>query len=115
VKTTLKPRFHDIPHFMRETGLTLPATEEWRLTPCVLGEIHGLPTTHGVLLATNGILCYIELVNPINGLTYFIGHLDFFEPMDISYEDEIKSMLAKESSKPKVKKADLLALALLAD
>jgi hypothetical protein len=116
MKTLLPDRYRDIADFQRQTDITIPATETWRLTPCLLGEIKGLPSTHGVLLATNGILCYIELTAPLaSGLKFFLGHIDFFEPMDIKYHDEVKTFIAKDKSKPKVSKADELALALLAD
>lgn len=59
---------------MTLNAITLPRNEHWRLTPRVVGEIHALPGSNGILTATNGILCYIERAE--NSL--FLGHIDHF-------------------------------------
>lgn len=105
--------FRDIPHFQSSTGITLPEKEEWRLTPQILGEINGLPETHGILLATNGILCYIDRGDAV-APRFFLGHLDFFIPFKDIYRDEVEAMKPASRRSPKPAKADSLALLLTA-
>lgn len=57
----------------------------WRLTHRIPGEIQGLPTTAGILVATNGVLCLIER----QGQDHFEGHLDWFVPLHQRYVDDI--------------------------
>tara|TARA_R110000787_G_scaffold8323_8_gene27805 strand:- start:894 stop:1202 length:309 start_codon:yes stop_codon:yes gene_type:complete len=77
--------------------------DNWRCPPePVRGEIHGLPGSDGMMVATNGILCLIERLNE----PPFEGHLDFFvpyNPKDTAVIAELKPVTKKP------KKAELLA------
>jgi hypothetical protein len=70
----MKQKYRSIWEFKRIHGLCWPTKEEWRLLKPKLGSIEALPRTRGVVVATNGILCYIELENG----TLFLGHLEHF-------------------------------------
>lgn len=71
----LTQRYPSLLHFMEEHSLTLPTKEEWRLTERILGEVNGIPTSYGILTATNGILCYIEQAD---GSLFGPAHIAFF-------------------------------------
>lgn len=58
-------------------GITKKDADNWRLVEPVTGEIHGLPNSHGTLLATNGMLCIIS-ADYTNRSATFEGHLDYF-------------------------------------
>lgn len=60
--------------FHRLVGCT--TVNAWRLTKPITGYINGLPTFGGVLVCTNGILCYMESAT---GKVY-LGHLEWFVP-----------------------------------
>lgn len=45
--------------FFASNGMPLPKGD-WRLTDYDLGEINGLPRSRGRVVATNGIMCYIQ-------------------------------------------------------
>ncbi len=64
--------------FARAHSITFPRTEGfWRLTERVVGQVNGLPTSRGILTATNGILCYIEQETD-GRVGTFLGHLEWF-------------------------------------
>lgn len=54
-------------------GLKGESRKGWRRTDRLVGEINGLPTTHGMLVATNGVLCAIR-----QGERIILGHNEFF-------------------------------------
>jgi hypothetical protein len=67
-----------IPQLFAFYGIFRRDMHKWRVVKeHILGEIRGLPQSHGKLLCTNGILCMIEVGNT-NQL--FEGHLEWFEP-----------------------------------
>lgn len=45
--------------FFASNAMPLPRGD-WRLTDYDLGEINGLPLSRGRVVATNGIMCYIQ-------------------------------------------------------
>lgn len=62
--------------FLRSHTVQIPAMpwSDWRVVADQpFGQIQGLPTSHGRLVATNGVLCYLE-----QGSGLFLGHLDSF-------------------------------------
>lgn len=69
-----------IPHPYREVGEFFAANAmpiprgDWRLTPYVQGAIHGLPSSRGWLVATDGIICFIRRSDD----SLFCGHIAFF-------------------------------------
>lgn len=72
------PRILD---FMKKWGITIPLREfsKWRwlrIDDQLLGEVNGLPESRGRVVATNGILCYIERVDRFP----FLGHYESFVP-----------------------------------
>lgn len=87
-----------IPFFTRHS-LPLPRKGNWRATKRIIGHINGLPRTHGILCATDGILCYIEVGGHNDQL--FQGHIAFFTPDDMKDHESV----AKERSVPVSKKA----------
>lgn len=63
--------------------LLLPHNEDWRLTPPYpVGQITALPETHGRLICTNGVLCYVLLdtymTKPDHKVDLFLGHIQWF-------------------------------------
>lgn len=87
-------------HLMARHNLLLPHTGDWRLTfPYPIGQIHGLPGTHGRLICTNGIACYVLLDEYLTQpdetkQPLFHGHLDFFvsdSRADAEYVDSYRS------------------------
>lgn len=48
-----------VAEFFATNLMSLPRGD-WRLTDYVLGEINGLPKSRGRVVATNGIMCYIQ-------------------------------------------------------
>jgi len=61
--------------FMAQSHLTLPHKQDWRLTPAIYGAISGIPSSHGLLVATDGCLCYIRRWPDFN---MFLGHVENF-------------------------------------
>lgn len=76
--TILPQHYRSIVEFANANRLPISTRQQgWRLVNPVHGEIHGIPGSHGVLIATDGILCYIE--RPHHDL--FLGHIEWFEPL----------------------------------
>ena len=78
--------------FFTRHGLPLPRKGDWRVTKRIIGAIHGLPRSHGILCATDGVLCLIEQGG--NSDRLFQGHLQFFVPDakdDAEYVDEVRA------------------------
>ena len=69
----------------------------WRLTEPFYGEINGLPSSRGQLLATDGIICLIHT----GGNSLFRGHIEFF----IADKPEEQPAVSFYSSKKKVTKS----------
>ena len=93
--TTIQ-HFKSVSHLKETTGVLLPKPYEWRLlVDPVIGHIHGLPTTQGVAIATNGIEVVILQSNGV-----VLGHLDFFEPDE--QENQIKIPVKHETKTPRI-------------
>ena len=68
--------FSSIAAFKEHWGITLPRPHDWRLlVKPEVGAIHGIPSSQGVAVATNGILVAIQRWKDV-----FIGHIDSFVP-----------------------------------
>lgn len=48
-----------VAEFFADNSMPIPRGD-WRLTDYDLGEINGLPKSRGRVVATNGIMCYIQ-------------------------------------------------------
>lgn len=75
--TKLPQQYASVYHFKSAHGVTWPASEVWRLTDRLVGEINGVPNSRGVLTATNGILCYVEQEQD-GRIVLFLGHVGWF-------------------------------------
>ena len=63
--------------FFEQWSLPGDKRHEWRLTPVQVGQLRACPHSQGVLVATDGVRCYIE-----TGDTLFLGHLANWERFD---------------------------------
>lgn len=68
----------DVFAFFAANGLPCPRGD-WRLTEYELGEINGLPKSRGRVVATNGIMCYIQTAPDC----LYFGHFTAWKP-DVS-------------------------------
>lgn len=94
----LPQQYTSVYAFFRAHGITLKNSEGWRLTPRLVGEVNGIPTSRGILTATNGILCYIE--QEIDGrVTTFEGHIAWFVPDDATADPLAATPAPKGPSK----------------
>ena len=81
-------------------GVMLPKPHEWRLLPlAVSGAIHGIPTSQGVAVATNGI--HVAIVQHTR---LFIGHIDFFvaDEQEVVVNFKKNTVTTKQERKPTV-------------
>jgi hypothetical protein len=90
--------YNNVYDFFTAHGICLRDAKTWRLTEAVEGQIHGLPSTHGLLLATDGIVCFILQHNK---KVLFKGHLDWFEKwkhpnLKVSQQDNLITCLDGE-------------------
>lgn len=76
-------QFSCVQQFCAYYKLTLDKKTDWRLTPRIIGSIHGLPNSFGILQATNGILCHIIQHNDGSTPRIFTGHIAWFVPADM--------------------------------
>ena len=60
--------FHPVPRCLTARDDT------WHFTKRIVGQVHGIPTSRGVMVATNGILCLIEQGDGKE----FLGHIGWF-------------------------------------
>lgn len=68
--------FTSIVQLFHHYGICRRDMHNWRLIKePPAGEIHGLPDSHGLLIATNGMLCFIQREGCKE---LFCGHLDYF-------------------------------------
>lgn len=91
--------YSTIDEFFLVNRLTHPSKEEWRLTTPLMGEINGLPGSRGWLVATNGILCYVQQLTG----TFFLGHLAFFltdKAEAVELDDETKNVRVRKPKQP---------------
>jgi hypothetical protein len=105
----LPPKYANIFVFKAAHGITWPATEWWRLTDRVVGQINGLPQSNGILTATNGILCYIEQPQD-HKINLFLGHIEWFIPdADVSVQRIIQraGIKAPKASRAQALEAEL--------
>jgi hypothetical protein len=73
----------------------------WRLTRRIVGQINGIPTSHGVLVSTNGIECYIEQEQGNGKIKLFRGHIAWFIPDDLEDLAELSETRASKSPSPR--------------
>ena len=96
-KFCIPQTFRSIAEVKETFGTTLPRPHDWRLLQDQLvGEVNGLPGSHGTAVATNGIL--VAIVQPM-GL--YIGHIDHFI---VDAEQTAKAALDKSVVGTKTKK-----------
>jgi len=69
----------------------------WRLSPCELGEINGIPGSRGLIVATDGMMCLIYRSDD----SWFIGHKEYWIPDEVEIDENELSKVVKE---PKTKK-----------
>jgi hypothetical protein len=95
-KIILTPHFRSIAELKEHFATVLPRPHDWRLMEPIVGQIHGIPTSHGVAIATNGILVAIEQ----QGRYLFIGHVATFVPDE--QETQVMSVVkkSKDATKP---------------
>ena len=91
--TPFQQQFSDVLVLAENFKTTLPKDDKypWRLTKRIVGEINGIPTSRGVLVATNGIECFIE-----QGKNLFRGHLQWFLPDDFEDLGELSEIRASK-------------------
>ena len=65
----------------------------WRLVDVRIGELNGLPTSRGRLVATDGMQCVI-----LNDTTFFIGHIAWFN-VDKEAEKEALGEVSVDAAK----------------
>lgn len=89
--------FSDIVVFAAHHKVLLPNDSKypWRLTKRIVGEVNGIPTSHGVLVATNGIECFIE-----QGERLFRGHILWFVPDDLEDLEALSEERASNLQSP---------------
>jgi hypothetical protein len=97
-KVTTIQTFVSIADIKEQYGMTLPKPFEWRLLAIPLvGAVNGIPTSHGVAVATNGIL--VAIVQDERRL--FIGHIDSF--IADTQENEVR-LTVRQAVKPRKEK-----------
>lgn len=103
--SSFPPVFSCVQTFCAHYSLTLDRHTHWRLTPRIVGHIHGLKRSFGVLQATNGILCHIILEDK----KIFTGHIMWFIPADDSVDMEkevyVVSKMQQEKKQEERRKA----------
>lgn len=93
--------YRDVWHFFKENHL--PSFKgDWRLTEYELGHINGLPKSYGRVVATNGIMCYIQIAPDV----LYYGHFTAWIPDEI---ESTKVTSPKVSKKPTTKSTQLFA------
>lgn len=90
--------FSDVVVFAAHHKILLPNDSKypWRLTKRIVGEVNGIPTSHGVLVATNGIECFIE-----QGEALFRGHILWFVPDDLEDLEALSEERASNFPSPR--------------
>ena len=64
-----------VAEFFALNAMPIPRDGDWRLTDYDLGEINGLPRSRGRVVATNGIMCYIQQETGL-----YLGHFTAWIP-----------------------------------
>jgi hypothetical protein len=78
----------DASHIPGIFGLKGSSRLEWRLGTGLSGEINGLPSMRGKLVATNGVLCALEREDG----ALMLGHLQHFIP---DVDNEVNELIGK--------------------
>jgi hypothetical protein len=96
--TPFQQQFSDVLVLADHFKTTLPKDDKypWRLTERIVGEINGIPTSRGVLVATNGIECFIE-----QGEKLFRGHLLWFVCEDLDDLEVLEQTRASGNTSPR--------------
>lgn len=84
----------DIPSIF---GLMGSAKKNWRKTDRLVGQIHGLPSMRGTIIATNGVLCAILSAD---SKRYLLGHIQHFVP---NAPDDMDELIISGQTKQKRK------------
>lgn len=93
--------YMDVWHFFKSNHL--PSERgDWRLTDYVLGEINGLPKSRGRVVATNGLMCYIQIAPDV----LYYGHFTAWVPDEIE-SDRVPTLRIPKQAK--VKQVQLFA------
>lgn len=108
--------FNNVYDLFSQYGIIRRDAKEWRLVVPTEGQIYGLDNTHGTLLATNGMLCFIWRAQEPE--TLFEGHLDYFVAWKPKYDAPPRTVKIKDSEETvpiggKVKKTELLTQELI--
>lgn len=108
MKVKTLQHFKSVADFALHYGVVLPKPrQDWRLiAEPPVGSIVGIPSSQGVAVATNGILCAI-----VQGKQVFYGHIDFFVTDECENEPPktLRERLTKKApSKPKVTIAEFV-------
>jgi hypothetical protein len=100
-KILVPQHFPNVNALAQHHGMILPKPHYWRLLqPCLVGAIHGIPTSQGTAVATNGILVAIQQPHRL-----FIGHFDWFVPDEqqpVVEHKEGKEKKERQARKPAV-------------
>lgn len=97
-KLTTLQHFSSVGHLTSTFGVSLPRSKnEWRLlVEPLVGNIYGIPSLRGVVLATDGVLCLIA-----RGEKLETAHLDWFVVDD---NQPLKTTIVKLAKQPKTPK-----------
>ena len=80
--------YNNVYDLFSEFGILKRHASQWRLTKdAIFGEILGLPSTGGYMLATDGVRCLIKLWT--NDKQLFEGHIDYFVAQRVSQRSEV--------------------------
>ena len=91
------PPFDSLSALQREMRISLPASREpWRLTTAQVGQINGLPTSRGVRVATNGVLCIIRQSE--DNVKWFVGHESMWEVDVVEMVVEVRELVKRSGS-----------------
>lgn len=75
----------------------------WRLVEAEVGQINGLPESHGLLVATDGMLCIIM----VNQTDCYIGHNEWWQSEDRD-EPGVRKFLVKKKSGVSASEIDVI-------
>ena len=103
-RLSLPSDYSSVAELQKTLRLTLPKPYEWRLlNPQPVGQIHALPESRGIAVATNGILVLI-----MQGDRPFYGHLDWFEQDENEPVARVVSKSKREKKQPTISMIDFV-------
>jgi hypothetical protein len=102
-KLTTFQQFGTVAQIKEHYKLILPKPYDWRLiVPNLVGQIHALPGSRGVAVATNGIIVAIVQTDGL-----FLGHMENFIPDDEQPVEVVKEVKAKKPTSGRKQKVDI--------